>query len=248
MQPKGTIFAMPATSNLLLAAIPRAAFRQIESAFAPVTLAFGDVLADRGTVQSHVYFPVTCVVSLLNPTEPSRALEIALAGREGMVGVPLALGTSQSPWKALVQGGGEALRIGRTQFIGALETCPPLRKVVHRYIHSLMTQVAQSATCNRYHLVEGRLAKWLLMSRDRIGGGQLRITQDVIASMLGVRRVGVSEAASGLQRKGLIDYSRGHIRILDHAGLENAACTCYQRLLAEPGAMAAWRPPARARA
>ena len=236
---------MPVTSNLLLASIPRAAFRQIEPEFERVTLVFGDVLADRGTVQSHVYFPLTCVVSLLNPMEADRSLEVALAGREGMVGVPLALDTSQSPWQALVQGGGEALRIRRTQFIGVLDTCPPLRKAVNRYIHSLMTQVAQSASCNRYHLVEGRLAKWLLMSRDRIGASQLRVTQDVIASMLGVRRVGVSEAASGLQRKALIDYSRGHIRILDHAGLEGAACTCYQRLVGEAGALPAWRPASR---
>jgi CRP-like cAMP-binding protein len=158
------------------------------------------------------------------------ALEVGLVGREGMVGIPLALGVDVSPVRMLVQGKGSALQMRAAPFRRLLGASLPLQRALHRYAHALMAQITQTAACNRFHTVDARLARWLLMTRDRAGSGNLDLTQDFLGEMLGVRRVGVTEAASFLQHRGLIGYRRGNIRILVDAGLEAAACSCYARL------------------
>ncbi|MFN2644012.1 MAG: Crp/Fnr family transcriptional regulator [Burkholderiales bacterium] len=218
---------MAGISNFLLASLPRAAYQKLLPGLSPVTLTFGDVLYEPDTVISDVYFPSTGLVSLLTVVEGRLALEVGLVGREGMVGTPLALGVLSSPVRALVQGEGAALRMNAGRFVGALRRSPPLQGGVYGYIHKLMSQISRTAGCNRFHVVEARLARWLLMTRDRLGSGEFRMTQEFLAAMLGVRRVGVTNAASAFQRKNLIEYRRGKIRILDHAGLEAAACSCY---------------------
>jgi CRP-like cAMP-binding protein len=156
------------------------------------------------------------------------ALEVGLVGREGMVGFPLALGIEVSPVRALVQGAGPALKMNAARFRTELKTSPPLQRELQRYVHAMMVQISQTAGCNRFHVVEARLARWLLMTRDRVRSGKFRMTHEFLSHMLGVRRAGVSEAASALQRRKLIEYRRGNIRILDDRGLEAACCSCYQ--------------------
>ena len=150
-----------------------------------------------------------------------------MVGREGLVGVPLALGIHVSPVRALVQGAGPALKMKAARFRAELRGCLPLQSGVNRYVYAMMGQISQTAACNRFHMVEARLARWLLMTRDRMRSGEFRMTHEFLGHMLGVRRVGVTEAATALQRKKLIEYSRGDIRILDDRGLEEAACSCY---------------------
>jgi len=218
---------MAAIPNALLAALPRPAYLKLLRGLSPVTLAFGDVLYEPGALIRHVYFPSACLVSLLTVVKGHQALEVGMVGPEGMVGAPLALGVAASPVRALVQGGGTSLRMTRTRFLGALRDSLPLQRGVFAYINALMQQITQTAVCNRFHVVDARLARWLLMTRDRVGAAEFRMTHEFLASMLGVRREGVSEAAAVFQRKGLIEYRRGSIVILDHRGLEAAACTCY---------------------
>src|SRR5205085_1619411 len=154
---------------------------------------------------------------------------VALSGREGMVGIPLALGSRVSPVRALVQGAGDAFRMNGAHFLAAMARHPQLQRPVYVYAGVLMGQIALTAACNRFHLLEPRLARWLLMTRDRLGSADFRMTQEFLSTMLGVRRVGVGEAAASFQRRNLIGYSRGQITILDHAGLEAASCSCYKR-------------------
>jgi CRP-like cAMP-binding protein len=213
--------------NGLLAALPRACYEELLPALVPVELVFGDILYEPGKPMRDVYFPVNCLVSLLTLVEGHLALEVGMVGREGMVGVALALGIKESPMRALVQGGGPALRMGAARFGRELGRSAPLRRGIDRYIHALMAQISQTAGCNRFHHVEARLARWLLMTRDRMGTPRFRMTQDFLATMLGVRRVGVTESAGALQRRKLIEYHRGGIHILDERGLEAAACSCY---------------------
>ena len=230
---------MTPNRNLLLASLPRKALQDLLPQLTRVDLTFGAVLYEAGQPMREVYFPVEGLVSLLTVVEGHLALEVGMVGREGMVGSSLALGVSRSPMRALVQGSGTGLRMSKARFATALCQSAPLRKALHGYIHSLMGQIAQTAACNRFHVVEARLARWLLMTRDRAGSGNLEMTQEFLSTMLGVRRVGVSEAASSFQRQKLIEYSRGHIRILDHAGLEAACCTCYRD---DPATLPPWRP------
>jgi hypothetical protein len=213
--------------NDILASLPRKDYRTLLPDLSPVTLTFGDVLYEPDTFMHEVYFPGACLVSLLTVVENHLALEVGMVGREGMVGIALALGVEKSPVRALVQGGGPALQMKKARFLAALRDCRALRRALDGYTHALIGQISRTAGCNRFHIVEARLAKWLLMTRDRMGSGDFEMTQEFLSSMLGVRRVGVTEAASALQRQGLIEYSRGHIRTLDHAGLESAACSCY---------------------
>jgi len=217
-----------AIPNNLLAALPPKAYRRLLPALSPATLTFGEVLYEPGKPMRDVYFPGECLVSLLTLVEGHLALEVGMVGREGMVGVALALGITDSPMRALVQGEGPALRMSAPRFRRELGRNAPLQRGLNLYIHALMGQISQTAACNRFHLVEARLARWLLMTRDRMRSPNFRMTQDFLSDMLGVRRVGVTEAASALQRKGLIEYSRGSIRILDQRGLEAAACSCYE--------------------
>ena len=230
---------MAAIQNLLLASLPRKAYLQLLPGLSPVTLRFGDVLYKPDAVMRYIYFPSVCVVSLLTVVENHYALEVGMVGREGMVGIPLALGIELSPVRALVQGGGPALRMNCARFLSALRRSPPLQRVLNSYIHARMGQICQTAACNRFHFVEARLARWLLMTRDRMRSGEFQMTHDFLSSMLGVRREGISEAASTFQRLNLIKYSRGKIKILDHRGLEAASCPCYA---AKPEYIAPWRP------
>src|SRR2546421_3678578 len=181
--------SMAAVPNVLLAALPRETFRDLLQDLAPVTLAFGEVLYEPDAPMRYVYFPNTCLVSLLTIVEGHLALEVGLVGREGMVGIPLALGVDESPVRALVQGGGEALRMSKGRFVSALRKTPALERALGRYTHSLFGQISRTAACNRFHVVEARLARWLLMTRDRVGSGEFRMTHEFLSSMLGVRRV-----------------------------------------------------------
>jgi CRP-like cAMP-binding protein len=186
------------------------------------------VLYRPGEPIRHVYFPTNSLVSLLKLVEGHQALEVGLIGREGMVGIPLALGVSDSPVRALVLGSGMALRMESTHFRSEFQQSVLLQRAVYRYTYELMVQMTQTAACNRFHRVEARLARWLLMTRDRVQSNQFHLTQDILANMLGVRRVGVTNAACSLRHRKLISYNRGEIVILDGDGLEVAACQCYQ--------------------
>lgn len=214
-------------ANNLLAALPRAESRLLIATLEPVALTYGEVLYEPGEQMKHVYFPGNCVVSLLTLVDKHKALEVGLIGREGMVGIPLVLEIAVSPVRALVQGSGAALRMTAARFRKALHASDALRRELHRFTYRLMTQVTQTAACNRFHVVESRLARWLLMTHDRMNVSPFRLTQEFLSSMLGVRRVGVTKAARALQKAKLISYSRGDITILDRKGLEGAACSCY---------------------
>jgi CRP-like cAMP-binding protein len=213
--------------NSLLAALPRNDRRRLIEGLEPVTLKFGDVLYEPGEKIRHVYFPGNALVSLLVLADGHLALEVGLIGREGMVGVPLVLGAGVSSVRALVQGAGTALRMATPRFHREFDHAASLRRELYRYIHALMAQISQSAACNRFHVVERRLARWLLMTHDRVKSDRFRMTQEFLGHMLGVRRVGVTRAAQTLQKRKLVRYSRGVITVLDRAGLESAACRCY---------------------
>lgn len=214
-------------SNALLAALPAGKRRSLLSTLEPVTLTFGDVLLEPGERIEHVFFPGNSLVSLLTE-EGKRAVEVGLVGHEGMVGVSLALGIDVSPVRAVVQGTGLAMRMKKERFLREFRASPTLQRKVLHYSHALMSQVTQISACNRLHNVEARLARWLLMTRDRLRSNQFQLTHEFLGHMLGVRRVGITQAAGALQRRKLISYSRGHIRILDSKGLEAASCRCYQ--------------------
>jgi len=214
--------------NSLLAAVPRKAYQRLHAALEPVELSFGEVLYEPGDTIRHVYFPNDALVSLLTLADGHLALEVGLIGREGMVGIPLVLGHAQSAVRALVQGGGAAMRMAAAPFRKEFALSPPLQKELYSYTYTLMAQISQTAACNRFHVVEQRLARWLLMTHDRVKADRFRMTHEFLGHMLGVRRVGVTKAAQALQESGLIRYSRGDIIVLDRKGLEAAACQCYQ--------------------
>jgi PAS domain S-box-containing protein len=214
-------------ANSVLAALPRKDYRSLLVGLEPVTLNYGEVLYEPGERIRHVYFPNDCIVSLLTTVEGHQALEVGLVGREGMVGISLALGIDVSSVRALVQGTGTAMRMNAARFRKELRKSLPLQSELHRFIHAKLAQARQNAACNRFHVVEARLARWLLMTRDRVRSDQFLLTHEFLADMLGVRRVGVSLAAGALQKRKLISYSRGRIRILDRKGLEATSCGCY---------------------
>ncbi|MGB5081936.1 MAG: Crp/Fnr family transcriptional regulator [Burkholderiales bacterium] len=214
----------------MLAALPHKQYQRLLADLEPVTLTFGEVLYEPGQRIRHVYFPGDSLVSLLTLIEGHLALEVGMVGREGMVGVVLSLGQDVSPVRALVQGSGGAMRMKAARFCEELRTSAQLRQEVSRYTVALMAQITQTAACNRFHVVEKRLARWLLMTRDRVRSNEFRLTHEFLGHMLGVRRVGVTKAARALQKEELIAYSRGKIRILDPKGLKAAACSCYARV------------------
>ena len=213
-------------SNMLLARLPPAAHARMARVLRPVSLTFGEVLYDATLIQD-VYFPVDCLVSLLAPVKDHLPVEVAVVGREGMVGVSLALGRKISSVQAVCQGSGTALRMTAGSFRRELARNAALQTGLHRYIDMLMGQITQTAACNACHAIEARCACWLLITRDRLQSDELELTQVFLARMLGVRRVGVTVAAGNLQRQGLIAYSRGRIAILDPARLAQSACSCY---------------------
>ena len=216
--------------NRLLAALPAREYERLLAGFEPVKLTSGEVLYEPGEQMRHVYFPSDCVVSLLTVVEGDRALEVGLVGREGMVGSRLALGFTTASVRALVQGTGTAVRIKSARFLREFHQSPALQRALLHFTDTLMNQVTQTAACNRFHLVEARLARLLLMTHERLPSGEFHLTQEFIADMLGVRRAGVTAAASALQRRKLIRYRRGTIEILDQQGLEASSCSCYQHV------------------
>jgi CRP-like cAMP-binding protein len=215
-------------SNRLLAALPRKHYQRLLGGFEPVTLTYGEVLYEPGDPVRHVYFPNDALVSLLTTVGSHQALETGLVGREGVVGISAALGVEAASVRAVVQVTGTALRMNAVRFRKAFRKSLPLQDGLYRFIHAKLAQARQTAACNRFHVVEARLARWLLMTRDRMRGNRFFLTQEFLADMLGVRRVGVSTAACALHKKKLIEYSRGKIRILDRKGLEAASCSCYK--------------------
>lgn len=211
----------------MLAALPPKEYQRLLTLSKPVALTFGKTLHELGKPIRHVYFPISCVVSLLTTVEKRHQLEVGLVGYEGMVGIPLALGISVSPVRALVQCTGTALRMTSAQFRGEYAKSKSLHRESNRYIHNWTVQLTQIAACNRFHRVNARLARWLLMTRDRTGTNNCLYTQQHLSNVLGVRRSAVTIAAGYLQRRKLISYHRGKINILDAKGLEAAACSCY---------------------
>lgn len=222
--------ARASAQNRLLAALPARDYERLLASLEPVTLAFGEVLHEPGQPMEYVYFPNDCVVSLLTVIEDHRALEVGMVGREGMVGARLGLGIDTASLRALVHGGGTALRITSTRFLRELHRSPALQRALFRSTDALMIQISQNAACNRFHMVQARLTRWLLMTRERVTLAQFHLTQEFLADMLGVRRAAVTAAASALQRRQLIGYRRGIITILDQQGLEAACCSCYRNV------------------
>jgi len=218
----------PTPENHLLAAMSRPAYQRMLSGLESVELSYGQVLYEPAGLIKYVYFPVNCLVSLLTAVDKLRTLEVGMVGNEGMVGMPMVLGVGVSAVRALVQGSGTALRMTAARFRAEFKRNVPLQRALFRYTHLLMAQVSQTAACNRFHDAQSRLARWLLMTGDRLHSDQFRLTHEFLAHMLGVRRVGVTKAASDLERRKLIDYTRGNIKIPDRRRLEAAACVCYR--------------------
>jgi CRP-like cAMP-binding protein len=222
-------------ANLLLAALPPDELALMLRLLDPVEVEVGDVLCEPGDPIAHVYFPHDCLISLLGVAEGRMTLEVGLVGREGMLGATVALGHETAQVRAVVQRAGSASRIDRARFCDEFARNPSLQRVMYRYTDTLLAQAIQIAVCSRYHVLEARLARSLLITRDRLQSDKFHLTHEFLAHALGVRRVGVTKAASALQQQGLIIYSRGNIEILDAGGLAASACTCYE-IVKEAGA------------
>ncbi|TVP43523.1 MAG: Crp/Fnr family transcriptional regulator [Halomonas sp.] len=192
-----------------------------------VTLKLGQSLYESGMQMSHVYFPIDCIVSLLCVMEDGASTEIAVVGHEGIVGVSLFMGGETTPSRAIIQSSGHAYRLKGHLLKNEFYRAGSMQRLMLRYTQALLTQMAQTAVCNRHHSLDKQLCRWLLLSLDRLPGNELFMTQELIANMLGVRREGVTEAAGKLQKAGLISYNRGHIKVLDRSGLEARVCECY---------------------
>lgn len=194
----------------------------------PIDLALGQVLYESGASMSYVYFPTNAIVSLLYVLEDGASAEIAVVGFEGLVGISIFMGGGSTPSRAVVQSAGSGYRMRAEAMKEEFARSGPVMHLLLRYTQALITQMAQTAVCNRHHSLDQQLCRWLLLSLDRLQGNQLVMTQELIANMLGVRREGVTEAALKLQKSGLISYARGHINVLDRAGLERRTCECYE--------------------
>jgi len=214
--------------NHLLDALPVVEYTRLLPMMELVKMPLGEVLYESGGQLKHVYFPTTSIVSLLYVMENGASAEIAVVGNEGILGISLFMGGETTPSRAVVQSSGFGYRLKAAQLKEEFSRAGPVMRLLLRYTQALITQMAQTAVCNRHHTVEQQLCRWLLLSLDRLSSNELTMTQELIANMLGVRREGVTEAAGKLQRAGLIDYSRGHITVLDRPALEKRSCECYE--------------------
>ena len=211
----------------MLAALPQAEWLRWQPQLEAVELPLGRALYESGTCLSHVYFPTTAIVSLLYVMEDGASAEIAVVGQEGLVGVSLFMGGETTPSRAVVQSGGQGFRLRAATLKEEFSRSGPVLRLLLLYTQALITQMAQTAVCNRHHTLDQQLCRWLLLSLDRLESNELVMTQELIANMLGVRREGVTEAALRLQHDGLIRYSRGRINVLDRPGLQARSCECY---------------------
>jgi CRP-like cAMP-binding protein len=215
-------------TNQLLAALPDAEWQRWQSQLELVDLPLGKVLYESGATLTHVVFPTNAIVSLLYVMQNGASAEIAVVGREGIVGISMFMGGGSTPSRAVVQSAGQGFRMTAHAMKEEFDRAGPVLHLLLRYTQALITQMAQTAVCNRHHSLDQQLCRWLLLSLDRLQGNELLMTQELIANMLGVRREGVTEGALRLQHAGLISYSRGHIKVLDRVGLEQRACECYR--------------------
>ena len=213
--------------NQLLASLPEAEWKRWSPSLERVTMPLGEVLYEPGIALHHVYFPLTSIVSLLYVMQNGASAEIAVVGNEGIVGVSLFMGGESTPSRAVVQSAGIGCRLKSELMKDEFNRAGPVLHLLLRYTQALITQMAQTAVCNRHHSLDQQLCRWLLLSLDRLQGDELVMTQELIANMLGVRREGVTEGALKLQKAGLIQYARGHITVLDRPGLEARTCECY---------------------
>jgi len=213
--------------NRLLAVLPAADRERLYPHLEPVSMALGDVVYESGSLQEYVYFPTTSIVSLLYVMADGASAEIAVVGNDGMVGIALFMGGETTPSRAVVQSAGSAFRLSGHVLKREFTRGGALQHLLLRYTQALLTQMAQTAVCNRHHSIDQQLCRWLLLSHDRLSSNTLIMTQELIANMLGVRREGVTEAAGALQDAGLIRYSRGRITVVDRPGLERRSCECY---------------------
>ena len=213
--------------NQLLAALPAAEWQRWEPLLEPVDLPLGHVMYESGRALGHVYFPSTAIVSLLYVMEDGASAEIAVVGNEGLVGISLFMGGESTPSRAVVQSAGAGWRLEASVVKKEFQRAGPVMHLLLRYTQALITQMSQTAVCNRHHSLDQQLCRWLLLSLDRLEGSELVMTQELIANMLGVRREGVTEGALRLQDLGFIRYARGHITVLDRPGLEQRTCECY---------------------
>ena len=222
--------------NRLLAALPKKEYKRLLPKLKTVSLVLGEELYEPGDAIKYVYFPNDSIISLISKLSETSWLEVGMVGNEGMAGLAVFMGVNFSSTRALVQGSGTAMRMSSAAVRMEANRLGSLHRLLHRYSHSLLNQVSQSSACNRFHLVNARLARWLLMTKDRLGVEEFPLTQEFLSHMLGVRREGVSKAAGALQAAKLIRYSRGIITLLDRRGLEAKSCDCYAIIKAETDA------------
>lgn len=224
---ESTIAAPDPRQNQILAELPNSSFTRLEPYLELVPLPLGKVLYESGDTLRFVYFPLDCIISLLYVMRDGSSAEISIVGKEGLIGVPLFMGASSTPSRAIVQSGGMGYRLPGQRMKDEFNTHGELMDLLLRYTQALITQMSQTAVCNRHHSIDQQLCRWLLLSLDRLSGNELVMTQELIANMLGVRREGVTEAAGKLQKLGVIEYRRGHILVLDRPKLEQLSCECY---------------------
>jgi len=222
------VIAIKPSENQLLAALSAAELKRLRPHLEPVPMPLGHVVYESGRLLDHVYFPTSAIISLLYVMEDGASAEIAVVGNEGLVGISLFMGGETTPSRAVVQSAGHAFRLAAQYLRAEFSRAGSMQHLLLRYTQSLITQMAQTAVCNRHHSVDQQLCRWLLLSLDRLKSDELVMTQELIANMLGVRREGVTAAAGKLQKAGVINYARGHIKVINRPKLEAMSCECYQ--------------------